>query len=89
MLYFIFTNLWVAIISFFSSLPIDAKSSEPNAVVKWSVEKNSTLRILGSSNLHDFQCDALGYAASDTINFIPSQHSAGRIPLKGFFKNRN
>lgn len=86
MLYFIFTNLWVAIISFFSSLPIDAKSSEPNAVVKWSVEKNSTLRILGSSNLHDFQCDALGYAASDTINFIPSQHSAGRIPLKGFLK---
>lgn len=86
MLYFIFTNLWVAIVSFFSSIPLEIKSTEPSAVIKWSVEKNSTLRILGSSNLHNFQCDALGYAASDTIIYSSSQHVAGRIPLKGVLK---
>lgn len=84
--YFILINLWVTIVSFFSSIPSEIKSIEPNTSTKWAVEKNSSLRILGSSNLHDFQCDALGYAASDTITFIASQNSAGRIPLKGSLK---
>lgn len=86
MLYFILINFWVTIVSFFSSIPLENKSTDPSTLVKWSVEKNSTLRILGSSNLHDFQCDALGYAASDTLSFIASQHGAARIPLKGSLK---
>lgn len=82
----ILINLWVTIISFFYPTFKIVNFAAPNAIVKWSVQKNSTLRILGSSNLHDFKCDALGYAASDTISFMANQHSAGRIPLNGYLK---
>jgi len=86
MLSFSFFHLWVALITLFSpSTPI-AKPADAISVVKWSVEKSSVLKILGSSNFHDFQCDALGYAASDTISFISNVNNAGRIPLKGSLK---
>ena len=86
MLNFILVNFWVAIASFFYPSLITTNPSAPNAIVKWSVEKNSALRILGSSNLHDFQCDALGYAASDTISFVVSANNTNRIPLQGSLK---
>jgi hypothetical protein len=86
MLNFILVNFWVAIASFFYPSLVTTNSSAPNAIVKWSVEKNSALRILGSSNLHDFQCDALGYAASDTISFVVSANNTNRIPLQGSLK---
>jgi hypothetical protein len=86
MLYLILINLFVTIATSFSGSPKVNPPPEKNTVIKWAVEKTSTLRILGSSNLHDFQCDALGYAASDTISFMASQHSAGRIPLNGYLK---
>jgi hypothetical protein len=86
MLNFILVNFWVAIASFFYPTFKIINPATPNAIVKWSVEKNSALRILGSSNLHDFQCDALGYAASDTISFVVSANNTGRIPLQGSLK---
>ena len=86
MLNFILVNFWVAIASFFYPTFKTINPASPSAIVKWSVEKNSALRILGSSNLHDFQCDALGYAASDTISFVVSANNTGRIPLQGSLK---
>ena len=86
MLNLIFLNFWVAIASFFYPTFKTVSSAAPNAVIKWSVEKNSALRILGSSNLHDFQCDALGYAASDTICFVVSANNTNRVPLQGSLK---
>lgn len=83
---FILINLFVAIATLFSGSPKVTTPPEPSTSVKWAVEKTSALRIMGSSNLHDFQCDALGYAASDTISFIASQNSVGRIPLRGSLK---
>jgi hypothetical protein len=83
---FILINLFVALATFFSGSPKVSTPTEPGMSVKWAVEKTSALRILGSSNLHDFQCDALGYAASDTISFITNQHNTGSVPLKGFLK---
>ena len=86
MLSFSFIHLWVAITTLFTFwMPIE-KPADAISVVKWSVEKSSALRILGSSNFHDFQCDALGYAASDTISFMPNGNNASRIPLKGSLK---
>jgi hypothetical protein len=86
MLYLILINVFVTIATFFSGTSKVSPPAETNTVVKWAVEKTSTLRILGSSNFHDFQCDALGYAASDTISFMTSQHSASKIPLNGYLK---
>ena len=83
---FSFIYLWVAISTIFSSWIPVTKPLEGISVVKWSVEKSSALRILGSSNFHDFQCDALGYAATDTISFITSTNNTGKIPLKGALK---
>lgn len=55
-------------------------------VVKWNIEKTSTLKISGSSNVHDFTCDVIGYATSDTIIFNESNNSVKQIPLKGLIK---
>ena len=61
--------------------------TDKSTAIKWSVEKSSTLRILGSSNIHDFQCEALGYTDSDTLvlNTI-ANNIAKQIPLSGNLK---
>jgi hypothetical protein len=38
--------------------------------VKWVVEKNSSLRVNGKSNINSFTCNINEYAARDTIVFI-------------------
>ncbi|MEY3209248.1 MAG: hypothetical protein RL064_1279 [Bacteroidota bacterium] len=83
---FLLINLFVTVATFFSVSYNVTPPPESITAVKWAVEKTSALTILGSSNLHDFQCDALGYAASDTISFVASQNNAGKIPLKGSLK---
>ena len=83
---FSFINLLFVIATIFSSWVPISRPIDGFSVVKWSVEKSSSLRILGSSNLHDFQCDALGYATTDTISFIANNNNSGKILLKGALK---
>lgn len=77
---------WLPLLTSLSFWINDPKPADNITVVKWTVEKTSALRILGNSNFDDFQCDALGYAASDTISFINAPNNNGRIPLKGSLK---
>jgi len=37
------------------------------SIVKWVVEKNSTLQVAGKSNVNNFTCNITEYAAKDTI----------------------
>ena len=67
----------------FHKEPIVIKNS---TVVKWNIEKTSTLKISGSSNVHDFTCDVFGYSSSDTIIFNESINPIQPIPLKGLIK---
>lgn len=52
-------------------------------VSRWAVQKTSTLRIQGSSNVNEFGCDITGYSQPDTL--ICFQESAANkvVPLKG------
>lgn len=47
-------------------------------IVKWVVEKNSTLQVAGSSNVNNFTCNISEYAAKDTIICI----DAPSLPIK-------
>ena len=77
---------WLSLLTSFSFWNSNSNPSDNIPVVKWTVEKTSALKILGNSNLHDFQCDAIGYADSDTLSFINVANNTGRIPLKGTLK---
>ena len=80
-------NIWLTTIStcffLFNNEPIAINNS---SVIKWNIEKTSTLKILGSSNVHDFKCDVIGYASSDTIIFNEFINNVKHIPLKGAIK---
>ncbi|MEO6721640.1 MAG: hypothetical protein ABIN67_14830 [Ferruginibacter sp.] len=43
------------------------KDPTAHHIVKWVVEKNSTLRVEGKSNINSFTCNINEYAAKDTI----------------------
>jgi hypothetical protein len=51
-------------------------------VLKWVVQKNSTLTINGSSNVNKFQCGIQGYYKLDTISFSSLSNNP-MVPLNG------
>jgi hypothetical protein len=51
-------------------------------VVKWLVEKSSTLRVSGSSNINEYNCEINGYYRPDTI-YCFNDGRKGVIPLSG------
>lgn len=51
-------------------------------VTKWVVQKSSTLKINGSSNVNKFQCGIEGYYRPDTISFT-SAASREQVALQG------
>lgn len=71
-------------------LSISAAFSNPpkgvsgkNDVVKWAVQKTSTLRITGRTNIAGFGCDINGYYQADTILYSKSDNPNTIVPLKG------
>ena len=43
------------------------KDPSTRSIVKWVVEKNSSIQVAGSSNVNHFTCNIREYAAKDTI----------------------
>jgi len=58
------------------------KSPHKKETIKWAVQKTSSLKIEGSSNVNQFACDVIGYYQTDTICFTADQANKV-IPLKG------
>ena len=75
--YFIFITVGLMI----ASSPVLTAQSSHN-VVKWVIEKNSTLRVDGKSNVNSFACNINEYNASDTISCITDSSSSVRLSGK-------
>lgn len=54
-------------------------------VVKWAIQKTSTLRILGQSNVNSFGCDIKGFFQPDTI-YCSDMPEGRAVPLRGAVK---
>jgi hypothetical protein len=62
--------------------PLAAAAQSSSNVVKWVIEKNSTLRVDGKSNVNGFTCNINGYDASDTISCLTGAASPIRLSGK-------
>ena len=63
-----------------------ASSPEPpynTRILKWTVQKTSTLRILGSSNINSFGCDIQGCFKTDTLFCSDEMCIDKTVKLKG------
>jgi YceI-like protein len=60
----IFRFFIIVIVSIFSRYTAAAQTGK---IVKWTVEKNSTLRVQGKTNVNSFTCNINEYAKKDTI----------------------
>ncbi len=66
-----------------------ASSPEPPykaCIIKWAIQKTSTLRIQGRSNINSFGCDIIGYYQTDTISCSDDSSSNKIVALKGCLK---
>ena len=54
--------------------------------VKWAVQKTSTLRIQGATNLSSFGCDIVGYNRPDTIDCSEEHAISKLVTLKGYLE---
>lgn len=78
--------LWLLIIPVlaFTTRYADVKVHPPkNKLFKWAVQKTSTLRILGSTNMNSFGCDITGYYQPDTIVCLDESAVSKLVTLKG------
>jgi hypothetical protein len=55
-------------------------------IVKWAVQKSSTIRIEGSTNINDFGCDITGYYQPDTIYCSEENAASKQVTLNGDLK---
>jgi len=62
---------------------VSFRGASKKAVIKWAVQKTSSLKIEGSSNVNQFTCDVTGYYETDTIAFTTADHGNKVVPLKG------
>lgn len=82
-----FSKIWMLTLleGLFIVKPVASSPELPNKtrVVKWTIQKTSTLRIEGSSNINSFGCDIVGYYLQDTI-YCSDEFSANQpVSLKG------
>lgn len=64
---------WLLIVANILSNPVVPGTTgaiPPRNPVKWSVEKTSTLKIAGKSNVNEFACSIAGYYRPDTISYV-------------------
>jgi hypothetical protein len=70
MLYFNSNFIWLLLITTFAFTPgfyTPKDSYHKTKLIKWAVQKTSTIRIAGSTNINNFGCDITGYYQPDTI----------------------
>jgi hypothetical protein len=78
--------LFVATVAVVNTSPpfagdVGQESTKPG--VKWVVEKSSTLRVEGKSNINTFRCDMAGYFQTDTISSANDGATGKPVRLKG------
>ena len=75
---------WSMIVVMLVFIPLMAfKGVAKKHVIKWAVQKTSSMKIAGSSNINQFTCDVQGYYQTDTIAFTPTEQSNKVVPLRG------
>ncbi len=79
---FLLAPLVAAILSFNSANP-DSTKAGSKPPIKWTVEKTSTLRVAGKSNISEFVCDIAGYYQPDTISCADDGGSGKAVRLSG------
>lgn len=68
--YFNSNFVWLLLITTFAFTPgsyTPKDSDHKTKLIKWAVQKSSTIRIAGSTNVNNFGCDITGYYQPDTI----------------------
>ncbi len=77
-----FIGCLLTLATFTTALGMPPKVAK-KAVIKWAVQKTSTLRITGKTNLAGFGCDIKGYYQTDTIVYTESEDLNRIVPLQG------
>lgn len=62
---------------------VSFRGYDKKLTVRWAVQKTSSLKIEGSSNVNRFACEVQGYFQTDTIAFTPAQDVTRVVPLSG------
>src|ERR1043165_1427647 len=76
---FIFLPLLLCMVVAF--VPKEIKNQKN--VIKWAIQKNSTLRINGKTNVSAFGCEIKGYYQMDTICYTEAANVNQILPLRG------
>ncbi|MGV3658422.1 MAG: hypothetical protein ACO1NX_10715 [Chitinophagaceae bacterium] len=59
-----------------------ASHNSASISMKWVVDKSSTLRVMGQSNVNRFTCQIASYVEQDTLTLVPSA-TGGSVKLNG------
>ena len=59
------------------------KSEDGKTLIRWVVQKTSTLHINGKTNVSSFGCAISGYYQTDTISYSEGTSAGKNIPLSG------
>ena len=80
----LFTRLVILFIACFvsTSAYCTPKESGKKGTVQWAIQKTSTLRIAGKTNVAAFGCDINGYYQADTIAYL-NDGNPGPVSLTG------
>jgi hypothetical protein len=80
--FILFWSLMAAVTGFITP-STDSVKFGPRPPLKWIVEKTSTLRVAGKSNVNEFNCDIAGYYQPDTIFCTDDGGSGSAVKLSG------
>jgi len=79
-----FSLLFIAtIFSFNANFYTPQESYHKTKTTRWAVQKSSTIRILGSTNVNKFGCDVIGYYRPDTISCSEENPVSKLVTLNG------
>lgn len=75
---------WSMIVVMLVFIPlVSFKGTDKRITVRWAVQKSSSLKIAGSSNVNQFACEVNGYYQTDTIAFTATEQTNRIVPLRG------
>jgi hypothetical protein len=81
-----FWSLAVIILSFTPEFSAPNDGLPKKKLIKWAVQKTSTIRIDGSTNINNFGCDITGYYQQDTIICSEENTTNKPVSLNGVLK---
>ncbi len=79
----LFWLLIFPILAFTTNLSDSTVNPSKKKAIRWAVQKTSTIRILGSTNINNFGCDITGYYQPDTIYCSEENSISKLVTLNG------